>query len=148
MMPVKENEEYEVPLSLFLPAYTMIADDAENYSGQWIQRSPHVDFKDVGKQVPVDSKPCSEVIDGLDVSDEEKKVMKEELLEDRGFLCPDIESFTVKGGIISDDYKFGLVISRNANAPVVQIYQELDAEVVTSVLTRNFDGQKYSEKGY
>ena len=94
----------------------------------------------MGKQVPVDSKPCSEVIDGLDVSDEEKKVMKEELPEDKGFLCPDIESFTVKGGIISDDYKFGLVISRNANAPVVQIYQELDAEVVTSVLTRNFDG--------
>ena len=31
MIPVKENEEYDVPLSLFLPAYTIDSDDPENY---------------------------------------------------------------------------------------------------------------------
>ena len=36
-----------------------------------------------GKLIPIDSKPCWEVIDGFsDISDAEKEIMKEELPED------------------------------------------------------------------
>ena len=43
--------------------------------------------------------------------------MKEELPEDSGFLCPDVKEFKIKGGILKDDYKFGLVIERKVPVP-------------------------------
>ena len=38
--------------------------------------------------------------------------MREELPEDKGFLCPDVKEFRVKGGILKDDYKLGLFVER------------------------------------
>ena len=44
----------------------------------------------------IKSKPCNEVIDGISgLTDKEKKLMKDELPSDVGFMCPDAKKLTV-----------------------------------------------------
>ena len=52
----------------------------------------------------------------------------------------------MKGGILKDDYKFGLSVERLV--PYNDDQSTLNTSIITSVLTRYFDGEKYSEKGY
>ena len=94
---------------------------------------------------------CEEVIDGFsDLTSEEKQIMKDELPADSGFMCPDVKSLTVQGGVIKDEYRFELSITLDdLGNSLGDIREEaFDTGFVISILTRYFDAENYAEKGF
>ena len=156
MMPVSKTTKYDIPLSQFLPAYSI-------QQGFFSGREPETELdwqatwfqKKLGKTVfeneeVVKSKSCEEVIDGLsDLTSEEKQIMKDELPAASGFMCPDVKSLTVQGGVIKDEYRFELSITLDGPKNPSGVPEEaFDTGFVISILTRYFDAENYTEKGY
>ena len=79
--------------------------------------------------------------------------MKEELPADNGFMCPDVKSLSVQGGVIKDEYRFELEITREGTGGPEAVTnqdpeQGLDTAFIISILTRYFEAENYAENVY